>query len=1793
MKKFSIDMSVLRTTINELEQSIKQINTLKKKVVQANLELTESQWSGKSAKKFQKNSSKWRNNFQEHIENLNKMQETLKEQVLPKVLNLNNQANAMSICVGGSARSYSELGKVTLDWNSKTEVCNLCDKIIVEYETYVNQLSQLKTLNGKLCYTGFSVASEAESAITEIHNVQHMLRSLKSAMNTYQNSVEELESTMVAAMEEIEMPQEWAKGANLLLSRLTIACGDLNITKLLKELIKMLKGFRHDCCDYGGDPINLATGNFAYHREYLQQKGLYPMEFSMVYNSVERQDGALGNGWVHNYQIYLIKNPQSVVLHWSDGREETFIREGEGQYSHITGKGDTLMEIVEGMVYKTELGVKYTFDNEGRNTKIEDSNDNWLKLSYDFAGRLAEVKSISGETLRYAYNEEGFISEVSDGAGRIVRLFYTEGYLTKVSDEENNTFRYAYDANGALSEVTNGRNIQSLGNEYDAQGRVIKQSYPDGGCMKLEYDDENRIVRVTEQNGNEVAYVHDECFRSVETIFTDGKVQYAYNDRNQKTQVIDKRGYKTTYDYDNAGNLSMVVNPMGEKLEMTYNAMHLMTGVKICDEEFLHSQYDLRGNLVCRKDALGREYRISYSKSGKPIKVKQPDGSKIALTYDEHGNVSSIQEPLGGEVHYEYNELGQVTATTDGNGNRTEYAYNQRGHIVAITNAEGNTKHIQYNEAGKVTCIENFDGSKIQCEYNEINKPCRIIDPEGNVTQFEYDSMWNMTCRTEANGSKTRFFYNKLNQLERIVNAKGAEIRYEYDPNGNKVGVVDSNGSNVKMEYDALNRLIALTDADGAVSHMAYNQFGQQIKTIDAMGNVRRNVYDKAGQKIAAIDARGNKTTYEYNALGKISRIIDAAGQAIAYEYLPGGLLEKVIYENGTSISYTYDKNRNVKSRTNQEGYTFYYTYDSMNRIIEIASSDGQHKQYSYNPLGKVSSATDGNGNTTKYFYSPAGHLIRVEDALGNSTHYSYDEIGNLSEISQCGLEPELTEACKQNERNQSHHFVQYQRDILGHIETVTDALGNQEHYTYNEMGYLVEKQDKEGFVTTFGYTKGGKLSEIQYADGNSVKLSYNPLKQLVEIQDWLGTTKVEVDELGRAEKVTDTKGREVHYKRDAFGNCVEMQYPDGKTVEYGYDQWRRLTSLKDEHGEFHYSYDNNNRLCEKVFPNGMKTNYIYGIDGMIRQLSHWDKEGLLEDYKYQYDTVGNRVGIQRERRGLPEESGSYHYGYDALNRLIAVEKEGTLLRSYGYDAYGNRSFMEKEGERTEYFYNEAQQLMQSVTNGSQTEYAYDKRGNLIQMLENGVQSHGYEYDCRNQMYQAFDDAGRRSVYTYNGLGMRVEEQRFEGENPLKTVEFVLNQTRRYHNLLQQVEDGNTRDFLWDGNVVGETSKEDIYYYLQDEMGSPVRYLNADGDVKENYAFDEFGNDLYRKKEQLQPFGYTGYYQDMTAGTWFAQAREYMPQTGRFAARDKVKGMPIAPYTLNEYNYCWNRPLAFVDYDGAFPSLEEITGSIEAGAQEMGDWLDEQIANIGPTADAATAGFFTATDYVWEHYIPNPMKKDLADKGREKIGKLRDFVEKDRFFGIDISDVMAFASVTPIGETFLDAFSFTRTKDGVYHSDRECWQQYFGYNDVYDYAFGAATSMKPKKYQFQIKDGTTYTIWMWKGDYLNLGAGCETGIYVGDGFHVECGTGTNLHMTLNLYDKRTGKKIFEYDPDEPQWWITGFNPKFQDMDSDNLDVHGSIDFSDEPELWEAFFNEYKDEGGWCFDEENMVAYYQW
>ncbi|MCH5263598.1 MAG: RHS repeat-associated core domain-containing protein, partial [Lachnospiraceae bacterium] len=47
--------------------------------------------------------------------------------------------------------------------------------------------------------------------------------------------------------------------------------------------------------------------------------------------------------------------------------------------------------------------------------------------------------------------------------------------------------------------------------------------------------------------------------------------------------------------------------------------------------------------------------------------------------------------------------------------------------------------------------------------------------------------------------------------------------------------------------------------------------------------------------------------------------------------------------------------------------------------------------------------------------------------------------------------------------------------------------------------------------------------------------------------------------------------------------------------------------------------------------------------------------------------------------------------------------------------------------------------------------------------------------------------------------------------------------------------------------------------------------------------------------------------------TYFAQAREYRPETGRFHAQDVVAGNGAEPVTLNRYTYCTNSPINYFD----------------------------------------------------------------------------------------------------------------------------------------------------------------------------------------------------------------------------------------------------------------------------------------
>ena len=406
------------------------------------------------------------------------------------------------------------------------------------------------------------------------------------------------------------------------------------------------------------------------------------------------------------------------------------------------------------------------------------------------------------------------------------------------------------------------------------------------------------------------------------------------------------------------------------------------------------------------------------------------------------------------------------------------------------------------------------------------------------------------------------------------------------------------------------------------------------------------------------------------------------------------------------------------------------------------------------------------------------------------------------------------------------------------------------------------------------------------------------------------------------------------------------MTYPDGRTVYYGYDEQVRLSELKEGERIITYGYDSFGRLKEKNFPNGMRTTYHYDRKDQLTELLHQDQEGILDRYTYLYDLLGNKTGITKERRGQERESGHYRYGYDALGRLSEIQKDGEIQYRYGYDAFGNRTWKEESGEQTSYQYNALNQLVSERQGEIRKEYGYDKRGNLTAILENGAWKKQYVYGAMNRLEEAVDAAGKQARYQYNGLGHRVGKQ--EGVLPKEKLEkldpqrrvgmeignsrqitYTLDLTRQYYNLLERTEESQSQRYFWDGNVAAYEENGERNYYLQDELGSPLRIEDSAGTIKESYGYGAFGEDLYQNQGEMQPFGYTGYQRDEIAGTYYAQAREYLAENGRFAEQDLIVGFVEYPETLNRYSYCWNNSLIYADYNGEFPTI--IAGAIIGG----------------------------------------------------------------------------------------------------------------------------------------------------------------------------------------------------------------------------------------------------------------------
>ena len=508
-------------------------------------------------------------------------------------------------------------------------------------------------------------------------------------------------------------------------------------------------------------------------------------------------------------------------------------------------------------------------------------------------------------------------------------------------------------------------------------------------------------------------------------------------------------------------------------------------------------------------------------------------------------------------------------------------------------------------------------------------------------------------------------------------------------------------------------------------------------------------------------------------------------------------------------------------------------------------------------------------------------------------------------------------------------------------------------------------------------------------------------------------------------------------------------------------------------------------------------------------------------------------------------------YTYDNLSRVIektVKNNDGSVIstETFDYDAAGNII-----GDTSETIFEYDTNNRLEMYNGF--EVTYDMDGNMVSNSESV-----FDYDSSNRLVRMDGH-----FYTYNA-----EDVRIKCVCDDKETTYTYNTNCKLSQLLTKTTNGVVTKYVYGLGLIGEEASNTFKTYHFDCRGSTIAITDASGNITDTFAYDTYGKLLTRTGTSKAIFGYNGRDGVVTDdnGLIYMRARYYSPAMKRFINADVIVGAISNAITLNRFAYANGNPVSFVDPFGlsVFDSLKKVY---------------KKAKKIVKTGWEATKEIASAIYHNADEAVEAIQEGGIIDWG---INKFKELTQEGK---LD-NTINFFIGATP-------------DNNGIYHIDQNYWQSIpiVGYNDLYDKAFEIGVGMtgntvNKNKFEFTTKDGTDYVIWMWKGDYINLGSGAEVGIYKESAIpgHWLTSTENAMPMSLKLQEIDSGKVLFDYHPSENQWWINGFDPSNPNAYAENLQLTVTIDFSNNPDIYAAF-KETWDGSAWKFND--MQATYTW
>lgn len=886
----------------------------------------------------------------------------------------------------------------------------------------------------------------------------------------------------------------------------------------------------------GGDPVDLYTGLFLNEAVDLAIEDVMPLEVRRSYRPRDTASRAFGIGTNLSYDMFLVGDTspwtfQDLIL--PDGGRIHFPRTspgtsyGDAVYTHTATQGfyhGAVLKRGTGACYwqlATKNGGEICFPSSylSKNARaaaaisMRDGNGNTLNFGRDSAGNLLRVSAPNGRALSFSYDNLNRITQARDDLGRTVAYAYDDrGRLSDVTDPAGKMQTFTYDTFDRMLTVKDARGNLMVTNQYDANGRVEKQTYADGKTNLFTYvlDANSKVqqTKVTNGRGFVTQYVFNSSGYPTSVTAALGqpeqqKTTYERNSSNQILSKTDQLGRKTVNTFDDRGNTLTVTQmsgtPSATTVVMTYKP--LLNEVETATDALGHQSrfvYDEKGRMTSSIDANGNERLIEYDAVGRAVKYTDGAGNSTRYTFDGADLIRET-DPLGRSTESVFDAVGRVVGIVDARGRQGAIAYDKLDRITQVTDASGKATTYEYDANGNKTQVKDAKANLHNFVADTRNALSSNTDPLNRNTGFTYDANHNLSTLTNRKGEVTRFAYDALDRVTTVTYADNSTVKFTYDAGNRMKTAVDSLAGTITRTYNGLDLLETETTSKGSVSYTYY-------------ANGLRKTMTVSGQPTL---------TYSYDNGDRLVRIDQAAGAS----------------NNNLAqwIGFSYDKaDRRTQTRL-PNGTTVNYTFDNSSQLLAITynKSDGTvigDLKYGYDLAGLRVSA-GGSMATTRLADATTGGTVNAASELTgwDGQTLTYDNDGNLTS-------------------DGSLRYVWNARGQLKEVRTLAGALLNQ--YSYDAFGRRQSKSI-DGVGSGYVYDGDNIVQELSGATANNsvpanVRANYltggidEMFAQLTGVGSSAKVASYLTDGLGSVIRITDgVAGKLVDYTYDAYGNTI------------------------------------------------------------------------------------------------------------------------------------------------------------------------------------------------------------------------------------------------------------------------------------------------------------------------------------------------------------------------------------------------------------------------------------------------------------------------------------------------------------------------------------------------------------------------------------------------------------------------------------------------------------------------------